>query len=345
MAIEALSNIIRNSIGAFDSNGSTGASSTYVDVDVLLCSVARLSGSFDITDATVSNGDRIDIVQLPGPYFGKGTSADEFELMGPVNFIAVAKNGYIKVYWTSAYFQKGYCRVSYKVTPAAAGGSSPYIYKTGKSSVSGDPGTYPEVTLTNISSGDLIIAYAAKYAIPNGESGMVVQDSDDGSYTDGQTFTKVMTTSHDLGSSFLFNAFTSVSNRNSATRKIRFFQDGFSSLIVAVIKNFNTSSIYDNPSGYSASVFTGTGSKIIDNPVTTNPSNLVLSFFGWYSSSVIMTYDGAWPFIEGFNDGNGQIDQMILVGKQVSSIGSYDPAIIVPSDTGLSGISLIIKGP
>lgn len=345
MAIEALSNIVRNSIGAFDSSGGSGASPIYIDVDVLLCSTARRSGNFVITDTSVSNGDRIDIVQLPGPYYGKGTRADEFELMGPINFVAVAENGQIRVYWTSSYFQKGYCRVSYKRTPAVAGSSSPYIYKTGKSANPGNPGIYPEVTLTDISVGDLIIAYAAKYSVQNGEEGMVVEDTDNGTYTDGQTFTKVMPLSHDLGNVFYFNAFTCVSNRTSTTRKFRFLQDNFSSLIIVVIKNYNTTNTFDSPLGYTASTFSGTGTKVIDNPVTAGASNLIIGFFGWYSSTVVMTYDSAWPLIEGFNDGNSQIDQMVVVGKTSSSVGNYDPAILVTSATAMSGISFIIKGP
>jgi len=346
MAIEALSNIVKNSIGAFDSSGGSGASTTYTDVQVILSSTARKSGKITITDNTVAIGDRIDIVPMPGPYTNKGTNPDEYELMGPVTFTAIARTGEIHVYWNSPYLQKGYFNLSYKVTkaPTQPSGSLPVVYKTGKSSVSGDWDVYPEVVLTDIASGDLILAYAAKYNVINGEGGMTVRDSDDGSYTDGQTFTKVMPSSHNLGNDFLFNAFYSISNRNSATRRIKFDQDRFSSLVVVVIRNHNQVTPFDNPSIYSEMTSTGAGVKTIDNPSTTTTNALVIGFFGWYSSSVIMTLDTDWPKIEGFNDGNGQVDQIIAVGKQVTSIGNYDPYITSPDGTAISGISLIVKG-
>ncbi len=342
MAIEALSNIVRNNIGAFLS--SSGDSSTWSNTDVILSTVAKRSGKFIITDASVNVNDKIDIVQLPPPYTGKGTRADEFELMGPINFTAVPDAGQIIVYWTSPFLQKGYCRVSYKVTAGATSSILPVVYAHAKSANAGDPGIYPEVTLTNIDTGDLIIAYAAKYSIQNGEAGMVVKDSDDGSYTDGQTFTKVMTTSHDMGNSFFYNAFTSVSNRTSSSRKIRFEQDGFSSLIVVVIRNYNQITMFDNPSGYSQMTSSTSGVKTIDNPSTTVNNGLIIGFFGWYNSETVVSISTDWPVIEGFNDGNGQIGQMIVVGKQVVLTGNYDPYITSPDNMNICGISFMIKG-
>ena len=55
---------------------------------VSLCSTAKFTGKFTITDAAIGPTSKVLCWQSPGPYTGKGTRADEAE-MQPVQVIAV----------------------------------------------------------------------------------------------------------------------------------------------------------------------------------------------------------------------------------------------------------------
>ena len=64
-------------------------------------SVARFSGSFDIT-GTFVNGKPVYLQQAPGPYTGKGILADEAEMDQIVATGSVIDAGTIRCYWTCA---------------------------------------------------------------------------------------------------------------------------------------------------------------------------------------------------------------------------------------------------
>ena len=343
MAIEALSNIVRGGESAF---GGTSASPT--DVDVLLSSAPRKAGHFDITNAEIAANSRIILEQLPGPYFGKGTLADEFEMMGPVNFVAVPKAGKMTVHWNSPYYQKGYFKLRYTFTTPAVvppGDSPPAVYATGKGVVKGGTGEYPEVTFSNVVAGDLIVAFTSKYY---GDEGLLtISDTIDGSYTDSATYTKQLPTSVDVGSgaNMLLNVFTTVASSNSATRKVRFNNDGYASMIVIIVRGAVTSSIFDNSGSFPTNSGEMSGDVVLNNPVSTNANNLILAYYGWYQSGNQGTVNGDWPLIEGFNDGDGQTNQSVVVGKQVTAIGNYDPVFSMNNYTSVGGISVVIKGP
>lgn len=74
-------------VGPFGAGGGGGgASATTVEVD--LGSVAKFTGRFTITDASITATSKVLCWQAPGPYTGKGTRADEAS-MQPVSVIAV----------------------------------------------------------------------------------------------------------------------------------------------------------------------------------------------------------------------------------------------------------------
>lgn len=71
------------------------------------------SGSFTITTSGLTTGDPILITQIPGPYSGKGTRADEAE-MGIMAISGVAESATtIRCYWTSNDRMQGNVRVAW----------------------------------------------------------------------------------------------------------------------------------------------------------------------------------------------------------------------------------------
>lgn len=85
-------------------------------IDVTLCSAARTSGSFEITGlAGLTIGKPVMVIQLPGPYVGKGTLADEAEggMVNASGFVSAADK--IAVVWTSHVMMVGSVKFAYAV--------------------------------------------------------------------------------------------------------------------------------------------------------------------------------------------------------------------------------------
>ncbi len=97
--------------------GDPGASGvTWTLIDVTLCSVAKVAGSFEITGLSgLTIGKPVMIMQLPGPYVGKGTLADEAELgmVSAAGFVSAADK--IAVVWHSANMMMGSVKLAYAV--------------------------------------------------------------------------------------------------------------------------------------------------------------------------------------------------------------------------------------
>lgn len=83
--------------------------------------------------------------------------------------------------------------------------------------------------------------------------------------------------------------------------------------------------------------------------VTTYSHCLIVAGFAWYESDRIMTADAAWPLLiangSGWNEGSTDRNQMVLVGKQVTSTGVYAPFVTNSGGgTDIGGIAIAFKG-
>lgn len=84
-------------------------------------------------------------------------------------------------------------------------------------------------------------------------------------------------------------------------------------------------------------------------PETVYTHNLIVGVFSWYASDRIMTADAAWPLLiangSGWNTGAADRNQMLIVGKQVTSIDEYTPFVTNSgSGTDIGGIAIAFKG-
>jgi hypothetical protein len=95
---------------------SEGAGFNLTVVEKNLGSTARTSGSFQITGLSGLNpGDPVLIRQTLGPYTGKGTRADEFELDTVTVAAEVASSSVIQCYWRSDAWVRGNYKFAYAV--------------------------------------------------------------------------------------------------------------------------------------------------------------------------------------------------------------------------------------
>jgi len=89
---------------------------TWTLIDVTLCSVARVSGSFEITGlAGLTIGKPVTLIQLPGPYVNKGTLADEaeFGMITVSGYVSAADQ--ISAVWNSHNAITGSVKLAYAV--------------------------------------------------------------------------------------------------------------------------------------------------------------------------------------------------------------------------------------
>lgn len=78
--------------------------STWTAIESNLSATPKFRGSFTITDAAISSTSKILIQQAPGPYTGKGTRADEAEMI-KIKCIAYPGTGQCTVKWeTEGYY-------------------------------------------------------------------------------------------------------------------------------------------------------------------------------------------------------------------------------------------------
>lgn len=79
----------------------------------------RYSGEFSLSTTGMTTGDAVLVVQIPGPYTGKGAQADEAE-MGVIAIAAYAESATtIRCYWTSRHPMKGNIRVAFAANAIA----------------------------------------------------------------------------------------------------------------------------------------------------------------------------------------------------------------------------------
>lgn len=74
---------------------------------------ASRSGRFTITHASIAPTDKLSLSLAPGPYDGKGSRADEAEMVGPITFSAAPSSGSAVVYWSAKFVQRGSLAVHY----------------------------------------------------------------------------------------------------------------------------------------------------------------------------------------------------------------------------------------
>jgi hypothetical protein len=77
--------------------GPTGPSLTIKTTEFNVGTTAIFSGSFPVTDASVSASSKI-LIQSTGPYTGKGTRADE-AMMDIIQAVALPGTGTFRVFW------------------------------------------------------------------------------------------------------------------------------------------------------------------------------------------------------------------------------------------------------
>lgn len=79
---------------------------------------------------------------------------------------------------------------------------------------------------------------------------------------------------------------------------------------------------------------------------TTYPNDLILCGVTWYESAQVQVPNAAWPVIDGYNDGDSNKGQMVVLGKTVTATGDYDPTInpAANSSTYYAMVAFAFKG-
>lgn len=95
-------------------NAATSGVTVYTD-EVLLRAgnLAKKSGSFTITNVSISPSSVMMVTLAPGPYTGKGTLSDEAQMYPGMTFAAVPGSGSALVHWACAAVAKGNIKVNY----------------------------------------------------------------------------------------------------------------------------------------------------------------------------------------------------------------------------------------
>ena len=83
--------------------------------EVLLRSgnLAKKSGSFTLTNASITPLSVLMITLAPGPYTGKGSLADEAQMYPGITFAAVPGSGSALVQWACSAVAKGNVKINY----------------------------------------------------------------------------------------------------------------------------------------------------------------------------------------------------------------------------------------
>lgn len=144
------------------------------------------------------------------------------------------------------------------------------------------------------------------------------------------------------------NAFTKRVPANVAAGTVLTITGGqYATVIMALIRGVDATTMLDGAVGS----FVGNGTvgapPTIDMPVTTYSHDLQIAFFSWYQSAQVQVLDANYPMVgDGYNDGDNNTNQMVMVSRTVTATGNYDPRLSPPSgqSTFYAGIGFNFKG-
>lgn len=214
-----------------------------------------------------------------------------------------------------------------------------------------NPGSGPTIDIecNAIKNNDIIVVLCNGWA--NAHITMNVQDTEDGSWSDGLPYTQQQyanVNNDTYSDSMPFHIWTRKASKNYTSLKIRTSGAFYSTMMVLIIRNAGTGIFDDSgvrPTPVTNYIYDNV-ELALDNAETTYPNDLVISAFGWYSSSIIADIDSNWPLVYGKNDGNPNTNKLVVSTKTTTVTGNYDPVLRVGTGNSsyASILSLIIKG-
>jgi lysophospholipase L1-like esterase len=226
--------------------------------------------------------------------------------------------------------------------PPATAPTAPSIVGTPQVNYVNGVGTPATVTLADVQVGDLIVAGFSTYAAGNMPTTAITAP--------GITFNKAIATDVGIDADLAFNCFTGVATQ-AGSITITGSSGDYKGLVAMRVQNYDAA-IFDGTPGFVDTYYNGDSLPVsVALEPTTYSHDLILYFGSWYESADMMVYDAAWPLIEGTgapnsNNGSNMQNQIIVVGKQVTSTGTYTPAFTGQSNNGtpVGGIAFAIKG-
>lgn len=239
------------------------------------------------------------------------------------------------------------------MTIGSGGGSTPTAPSLKGSAVGsfGNGGARTTTTLPSVAVGDLILAWGSAYDGVATPVNVTMQDSANGTFADSSnTYAAALATPLNVvegGSDYMtFNGWSAVAQANVTTLTLGVGAGNYRAIMaVNMGQVFDAARFDDGGTRKSILQYTGVGTApTVNNDTTTYSHCYVIAGFAHYQSAVVPTQFSDWAILlaVGDNDNN----RMTLVGKAVTTIGDYDPALQFPGSplTQVGGISFVVKG-
>lgn len=201
-------------------------------------------------------------------------------------------------------------------------------------------GSTVTVTLTSLSIGDLIVVGGSVYQAATVVNGAVTAPS--------HTFTRITASDVQINADLTMNGWYAVAT-TSGSLTITLTGGDYRGLLAFRVQNYDAGILDGTP--VTLDTNEGSGANVVTTMnATSYTHDLVLAIACWYDSDRVMTYDGSWPLISGAgspgsNNGSNSQNQMIVIGKQVTSTATYTPTFVSNAlSTDIGVVAFAIKG-